>query len=177
MRQVSHGQCWAARFRQYLGEPPVAYLTRWRLQLGAQVLSSTTYSVAQTASKVGYDSEQAFNRAFKRNFGDPPARYRNQTKSKPKQSKAAHGCDSGTILEEIPLFCTDKVRSSVPVQRDFSTAPISGMRRHSLRNGRLASTTLRQCLQRLLPPNIASVPIICPVLPLSMSPQRSAQSF
>jgi AraC-like DNA-binding protein len=81
----------AARFRQYLGEPPFAYLTRWRLQLGAQLLSSTSYSVAQIASKVGYDSEQAFNRAFKRNFGNPPARYRNETKSKPKQSKAAHG--------------------------------------------------------------------------------------
>ena len=81
----------AARFRQYLGEPPVAYLTRWRLQLGAQMLSSTSYSVAQIASKVGYDSEQAFNRAFKRNFGNPPARYRNETKSKPKESKAAHG--------------------------------------------------------------------------------------
>jgi len=74
----------AARFRRYLGEPPVAYLTRWRLQLGAQMLSSTSYSVAQIASKVGYDSEQAFNRAFKRNFGNPPARYRNETRSNQK---------------------------------------------------------------------------------------------
>ena len=79
----------AARFRQCLGEPPVAYLTRWRLQLGAQMLSSTSHSVAQIASKVGYDSEQAFNRAFKRNFGNPPARYRNETKSKPKQSQSS----------------------------------------------------------------------------------------
>jgi transcriptional regulator GlxA family with amidase domain len=46
------------------------------------MLSSTSDSVAQIASKVGYDSEQSFNRAFKRNFGDPPARYRNETKSK-----------------------------------------------------------------------------------------------
>jgi AraC-like DNA-binding protein len=73
----------AARFRQCLGEPPVAYLTRWRLQLGAQMLSSTSDSVAQIASKVGYDSEQAFNRAFKRNFGNPPARYRNETRTRP----------------------------------------------------------------------------------------------
>jgi AraC-like DNA-binding protein len=72
----------AARFRKCLGEPPVAYLTHWRLQLSAQMLSSTNYSVAQIASKVGYDSEQAFNRAFKRNFGNPPARYRNERKSK-----------------------------------------------------------------------------------------------
>lgn len=71
----------AERFRQYLGEPPLAYLTRWRLQLGAQMLSSTSYSVAQIASRVGYESEPAFNRAFKRQFGNPPARYRNETKS------------------------------------------------------------------------------------------------
>jgi transcriptional regulator GlxA family with amidase domain len=81
----------AERFRQYLGEPPLAYLTRWRLQLGAQMLSSTSQSVAQIASKVGYDSEPAFNRAFKRSFGNPPARYRNETRSKANRSKTAHG--------------------------------------------------------------------------------------
>jgi len=80
----------AERFRQYLGEPPLAYLTRWRLQLGAQMLSSTSQSVAQIASKVGYDSEPAFNRAFKRAFGNPPARYRNETRPKPNGSKRAH---------------------------------------------------------------------------------------
>jgi AraC-like DNA-binding protein len=80
----------AERFRQYLGEPPLAYLTRWRLQLGAQMLSSTSQSVAQIASKVGYESEPAFNRAFKRTFGHPPARYRNATRPKPSPSKTAH---------------------------------------------------------------------------------------
>ena len=75
----------AQRFRHYVGLPPVAYLTRWRLQLGAQMLSSTDHSVAQIAAKVGYDSEQSFNRAFKRTFGSPPARYRvekNQRRSR-----------------------------------------------------------------------------------------------
>jgi len=72
----------AERFREFLGEPPVAYLTRWRLQLGAQLLGTTSYSVAQIASEVGYESEPAFNRAFKRHFGDPPARYRSATKMK-----------------------------------------------------------------------------------------------
>jgi AraC-like DNA-binding protein len=80
----------AERFREYLGEPPLAYLTRWRLQLGAQMLISTSQSVAQIASKVGYDSEPAFNRAFKRAFGNPPARYRNKTRPKPNLSKTAH---------------------------------------------------------------------------------------
>src|SRR4051812_32753911 len=52
----------AARFRQQLNEPPMAYLKRWRLQLGAQLLSSSNHSVAEVASEVGYESEAAFNR-------------------------------------------------------------------------------------------------------------------
>jgi AraC-like DNA-binding protein len=78
----------AERFRCYLGEPPVTYLTNWRLQLGAQMLGSTSYSVAQIASEVGYDSEQAFNRAFKRKFGHPPARYRAKAKAATSQAIA-----------------------------------------------------------------------------------------
>jgi transcriptional regulator GlxA family with amidase domain len=71
----------AERFRHYLNEPPMAYLTHWRLQLGAQMLGSTSHSVSQIAAEVGYESEAAFNRAFKREFGVPPARFRNQSKS------------------------------------------------------------------------------------------------
>ena len=70
----------AERFRRYLSETPIAYLTRWRLQLGAQMLKSTSSGVAQIAGEVGYESEPAFNRAFKREFGLPPARFRNQEK-------------------------------------------------------------------------------------------------
>jgi transcriptional regulator GlxA family with amidase domain len=54
----------------------MSYLGRWRLRLGAQLLQSSSRSVAQIASEVGYESEAAFNRAFKREFGNPPARYR-----------------------------------------------------------------------------------------------------
>ncbi len=71
----------AERFRHYLNEPPMAYLTRWRLQLGAQMLASTSYSVAQIAAEVGYESEAAFNRAFKREFTVPPGRFRSQSRS------------------------------------------------------------------------------------------------
>lgn len=56
----------AERFRRYLSETPMTYLSRWRLQLGAQLLTSTSNSVAQIAGEVGYESEQSFNRAFKR---------------------------------------------------------------------------------------------------------------
>ncbi len=66
----------ADRFRQLLGESPIAYLTRWRLKLGAETLQSTRDSVAEIAAAVGYGSEAAFNRAFKREFACPPAKYR-----------------------------------------------------------------------------------------------------
>ncbi|MEK6785054.1 MAG: AraC family transcriptional regulator [Nitrospirota bacterium] len=70
----------AERFRHYLSDTPMGYLTRWRLQLAAQVLTSTSKSVAEVAGEVGYESEPSFNRAFKREFGVPPARFRSQTK-------------------------------------------------------------------------------------------------
>lgn len=66
------------RFRHFLGEPPISYLTRWRLRLGARALASTSHSVAQIAVESGYESEASFNRAFKREFGVPPARYRKE---------------------------------------------------------------------------------------------------
>ncbi len=72
----------AERFRRYLSETPIAYLTRWRLQLGAQMLKSTSSSVAHIAAEVGYESEPSFNRAFKREFGLPPARFRSQSKER-----------------------------------------------------------------------------------------------
>jgi AraC-like DNA-binding protein len=79
----------AERFRRYLSETPMAYLTRWRLQLGAQLLTSTSHSVAEIAAQVGYESEPAFNRAFKREFGLPPARFRSQAKTSRSQSTSA----------------------------------------------------------------------------------------
>jgi AraC-like DNA-binding protein len=71
----------AERFRRYLSETPIAYLTGWRLQLGAQLLTSTNSSVAHIAAEVGYESEASFNRAFKRKFCLPPARFRSQARS------------------------------------------------------------------------------------------------
>jgi AraC-like DNA-binding protein len=68
----------AERFRHYLGVPPMAYLTEWRLRLGARSLASTNHSVARIASEVGYESEASVTRAFKREYGLPPARYRKQ---------------------------------------------------------------------------------------------------
>lgn len=66
----------AERFATVLGQPPAQYLTRWRLQLAAQKLRAGQSSVAKIGEEVGYESEAAFNRAFKREIGAPPAAWR-----------------------------------------------------------------------------------------------------
>ena len=66
----------AERFTRFIGEPPLTYLARWRLQLGARLLHATRRTVLDVAASVGYESEAAFNRAFKREFGVPPGQFR-----------------------------------------------------------------------------------------------------
>ena len=73
----------AERFRHFLGESPMAYLAQWRLKLGAEILQSTEDSVAEVARAVGYGSEAAFNRAFKREFDCPPAQFRRKRRETP----------------------------------------------------------------------------------------------
>lgn len=66
----------ADRFTAYVGVPPMTYLARWRLQVAARLLQNGSLSVARAASTVGYQSESAFNRAFKRQVGRPPGTWR-----------------------------------------------------------------------------------------------------
>ncbi|MGB5812565.1 MAG: AraC family transcriptional regulator [Polyangiales bacterium] len=66
----------AARFKQLLGMPPMQYISRLRLQKATQLLRDTDRGIAEIANEVGYDSEPAFNRAFKRAVGQPPAAWR-----------------------------------------------------------------------------------------------------
>jgi AraC-like DNA-binding protein len=77
------------RFTRYLAEPPMTYLTRWRLQLALKSLERTSRGVADIAANVGYESEAAFSRAFKREFGEPPGRYRTQRKTAPAKAQVA----------------------------------------------------------------------------------------
>ena len=66
----------AERFTAYVGLPPMTYLAQWRLQVAARLLQSGSLNVAQVASTVGYQSESAFNRAFKRQVGRSPGTWR-----------------------------------------------------------------------------------------------------
>ena len=64
------------RFSRLLGRAPFQYLAEWRLHLAAGLLRDTNLGVAAIAYRVGYESEEAFNRAFKRSTGKPPAQWR-----------------------------------------------------------------------------------------------------
>ncbi len=61
-----------------VGQPPMQYLTAWRIQIAARMLSDGVESVAKVAEDVGYESEAAFNRTFKKLVGKPPATWRRQ---------------------------------------------------------------------------------------------------
>jgi AraC-like DNA-binding protein len=69
----------AERFTSLVGQPPMHYLTLWRMHLAAQQLREGHGSVAQIAFEVGYGSEAAFSRAFKRQFGTSPGVWRRQS--------------------------------------------------------------------------------------------------
>ena len=74
------------RFTRYLGVAPMGYLADWRIELGAEALRSGSRSVQSVALDVGYESEAAFNRAFKRRYKVPPARYRRDWRTQSKRN-------------------------------------------------------------------------------------------
>ena len=69
----------ADRFTDLIGESPMRYLAGWRMHLARQLLSEGGLCVGKVGLRVGYDSEYAFNRAFKRHVGEPPATWRKKT--------------------------------------------------------------------------------------------------
>ena len=66
----------ADRFTHYAGVSPMQYVARWRMQLAARHLEVPGVSIAQAGAEVGYESEAAFNRAFKKLVGVPPGAWR-----------------------------------------------------------------------------------------------------
>jgi len=66
----------AQRFTEVVGEAPMHYLANWRMQLAKQMMREGARNIQDVASRVGYESEAAFNRAFKRATGSPPATWR-----------------------------------------------------------------------------------------------------
>ena len=64
------------RFTRLIGMAPIHYLANWRMQVAAQELRNTGASLTRIANRVGYESEAAFSRAFKKIFGTAPATWR-----------------------------------------------------------------------------------------------------
>ena len=69
----------AQRFTELTGEAPMRYLTSWRIQLAKHLILQADLSIAEVADRVGYESEAAFNRAFKRHVGTPPVAWRKKS--------------------------------------------------------------------------------------------------
>jgi AraC-like DNA-binding protein len=72
----------AARFTEMVGHPPMQYLTLWRMQLASRLLQDGR-QVTEVADAVGYASEAAFSRAFKKLMGVPPAMWRRRRSNEP----------------------------------------------------------------------------------------------
>ena len=88
----------ARKFHVMVGEPPLTYLTRWRMTLAARILRESDAPLAAVAARTGYRSEFAFAKAFKREFGQAPGRYRRQRAA---LSGAGAGAGAGAALTSI----------------------------------------------------------------------------
>ncbi len=90
----------AARFRARVGDTPLAYLTRWRMMLATEQLADGRATLARIAQSLGYDSENAFNTAFRRVMGCSPRRYARQEAGEGSEAGEAAGlgdAESGSI--------------------------------------------------------------------------------
>jgi AraC-like DNA-binding protein len=78
-REVAQSRAtFARRFVALVGEPPLAYLTRWRMCLAAKLLCESDTSLDEVAARVGYETTAAFSKAFRRSHGESPGRFRIQ---------------------------------------------------------------------------------------------------
>jgi AraC-like DNA-binding protein len=70
----------ATKFTSLVGEPPLAYLTKWRMNLAAGYLRDDQISIREVAERVGYESQASFTNAFKRSFSLSPRQYKEKHK-------------------------------------------------------------------------------------------------
>jgi pimeloyl-ACP methyl ester carboxylesterase/AraC-like DNA-binding protein len=92
------------KFAELIGEPPMRYCARWRMRIAANMLRDGKQNASNVAYAVGFNSEAAFTRAFKREYGEPPATWRRKAEE---QSKAR--TERSTALpEQLVRYCTAK---------------------------------------------------------------------
>jgi AraC-like DNA-binding protein len=78
----------AERFTDLVGTPPLQYLAKWRMQIALGILDGSNANVATIAARVGYESEAAFSRAFKKIMGVPPSVWRQRGALRPAAERA-----------------------------------------------------------------------------------------
>jgi AraC-like DNA-binding protein len=78
----------ACQFTRLVGEPPLHYIAQWRMLRAAQLLKEDKHTLAEIALAVGYESEAAFSKAFKRWSGQAPGSYRRDSRSEPGSTEA-----------------------------------------------------------------------------------------
>ena len=81
----------AERFASMMGQPPKHYLTQWRMHLASNWLREEGLGLAQLAERLGYGSEAAFSRAFKRHFGESPGGHRRRKSSNQRERSSLIG--------------------------------------------------------------------------------------
>jgi AraC-like DNA-binding protein len=94
----------AERFAHFVGVPPIQYLARWRIQLAASLLRAGSSSIAEIAEHVGYGSEAALSRAFKRWVGIAPAHYRRRDFAAGELGVSV--VDDGRTAKSVSAFAT-----------------------------------------------------------------------
>jgi pimeloyl-ACP methyl ester carboxylesterase len=91
------------RFAELLGEPPMRYCARWRMRIAQNLLRDSDENTASIAYAVGFQSEAAFNRAFKREFGEPPASWRRRVEEE--EAAVAAATSAEPLPEQRVLYC------------------------------------------------------------------------
>jgi pimeloyl-ACP methyl ester carboxylesterase len=94
------------RFTELIGEPPMRYCARWRMRMAANMLREGKENTASIAYAVGFQSEAAFNRAFKREFGIPPAAWRRKLEEE-EQAKS-RGLQKRELPPQQVRYCRAK---------------------------------------------------------------------
>ncbi len=97
----------ALRFREKVGTTPMEYLTRWRMMLAADRLSTTTDSIATIAASLSYESESAFGKAFKRTLGRSPRQYH--------RGQATKGMGLSSNVHPTAATALEPLRQAFPV--------------------------------------------------------------
>ena len=95
------------RFAELLGQPPMRYCAQWRMRVASNMLRDGKENTANVAYAVGFNSEAAFNRAFKREYGEPPATWRRKIELE-EQARARAKQQPGELPPQEVRYCTAK---------------------------------------------------------------------